>query len=248
MLWAQVGVNTENINNYLFYLDGASTTATKNPTSGVISAQQMSDDVMINKLGNIGVGTPPTNAKLTVKAENIGDAFKMADTSEGLYKALVSSNTNGLSAWSSIAGAWFGYMGRNPLINDINSNVVRKLTNYEQSTISESGFGSIDPLAGNITVPITGAYRCTIFGWMGWGRTSGINSDDPYINVLCIYVNGVRRTDFTAISLKRWGMNQNFFAIIDLNAGDVVSVYKDESTPNHGTNTGRMSILLEYLY
>lgn len=59
----QVGINTENPQG-LFHVDGKSTTATTNATSGTPTPEQQSDDFIIMPNGSVGIGAIPNSSAI----------------------------------------------------------------------------------------------------------------------------------------------------------------------------------------
>lgn len=90
--YSQIGINTENP-KYLLHVDGAK----NNPTSGVVSASQLLDDVIVDNNGNVGLGAIPMSS---VKLEVNGALF-LAGTSLEPEMRLI-SNANGDATWKSI--------------------------------------------------------------------------------------------------------------------------------------------------
>lgn len=88
--FAQIGVYTENP-KYLFQIDAAG----NNPTTGTVTAAQMTDDFIIDANGNVGVGIAPT-AKLDIK----GGLF-LSGTGLKADMCLI-SDANGNGSWKEI--------------------------------------------------------------------------------------------------------------------------------------------------
>jgi hypothetical protein len=94
LAYSQVGVNTPNPQG-AFHIDGAK----DNPATGVPTATQQENDLIVNDLGRVGIGTNTPTTKLDV-AGNV----KIADGTQGANKILT-SDANGVASWQSFAGA-----------------------------------------------------------------------------------------------------------------------------------------------
>lgn len=72
LLFSQVGVNTTNPQGVL-HVDGKSSTATTNPTTGVPTALQGSDDFVVTHSGSVGIGTasPSSSAILELDVSQL---------------------------------------------------------------------------------------------------------------------------------------------------------------------------------
>lgn len=91
-LIGQTGINTI-FPQGAFHIDGNSdNTATQNPT-------MESNDVLVKTDGKIGVGTDNPAAKLHIRSESVGNAFRLADGTEGTGKLLSIININGDVSW-----------------------------------------------------------------------------------------------------------------------------------------------------
>ncbi len=67
-IYGQVGVNTSNPQGS-FHIDGKSSAATTNPTSGIPSATQLTDDFIVKSTGQMAIGTTPNDySMLTIKS------------------------------------------------------------------------------------------------------------------------------------------------------------------------------------
>ena len=91
-----IGINTENPRGVL-HIDGASTTATANPSTGTVSADQATDDVIVDAQGRIGIGHIAPEAKIDIRSDAPG-AIRIQDTTEGQGKALT-SDAYGTGSW-----------------------------------------------------------------------------------------------------------------------------------------------------
>lgn len=86
--FAQIGVNTDNPQQ-LFHID-----AQRN-TSGTTN---ISDDVVIDSNGNMGIGTISPTAKLHIATNTV--ALRLQDGTQGSKKMLYSKDTNGSLSWT----------------------------------------------------------------------------------------------------------------------------------------------------
>ncbi|MCA6067190.1 hypothetical protein JI747_008375 [Chryseobacterium sp. RG1] len=74
LLFSQVGVNTTNPQGVL-HVDGKSSTATTNPTTGTPTAIQGSDDFVVTSSGSVGIGTSSPNASAILEL-NVANGSK----------------------------------------------------------------------------------------------------------------------------------------------------------------------------
>ncbi len=96
-LQAQIGINTE-LPQGILHIDG------KGDTSG---STNVSDDVIINANGNVGVGTlSPTTKLHIVTNETDLPAMRLSDGTEGLNKVLGSKDANGNLTWFAPPYSW----------------------------------------------------------------------------------------------------------------------------------------------
>lgn len=86
---AQIGVNTDSPQR-IFHLDG------KSDTSGNIN---ISDDVVINDNGNVGVGALDPTARLHIQTTS-DVALRLQDGTQGARKMLYSKDANGNLSWT----------------------------------------------------------------------------------------------------------------------------------------------------
>lgn len=96
---AQIGVNTDNPQT-VFHLDGRSSVATTNPSTGVPSAAQQADDFAILSNGRVGIGTITPGAKLEINTQGVGGVYpvQINDGGQAVGKFLV-SDVNGTGSW-----------------------------------------------------------------------------------------------------------------------------------------------------
>ncbi|NDW08763.1 hypothetical protein, partial [Dysgonomonas sp. 520] len=85
---AQVGVNTENPQG-IFHIDAARNT---NGNTNI------SDDVVVDNNGNVGVGTNAPQTKVDIRSSTINKGFRLQDGSEDSGKVLT-SDASGNATW-----------------------------------------------------------------------------------------------------------------------------------------------------
>jgi hypothetical protein len=239
-----IGINTENPQGVL-HIDGASTPATTNPSAGPVSAVQASDDVMIDASGRIGIGLQAPGAKVDMLSPTPGGALRIQDGTQGEGKFLF-SDANGVGSWASLAtGSWYAALYDSPLLGYSSAYAVRELNNYAGSFISPSGGGATDAAAGSITLPFTGKYRLTISIYWECTRTA------PYLTKGVFRVNGSNLWTFTqwggSTAAGANGVMPSFAAILDLNAGDVITLATDETGANYANNAQAVLFMVELL-
>ncbi len=160
--FSQIGIQTDNIttSNILLYIDPAK----DNATSGTPTASQTKEDIVIDKSGNVGIGTTTPTVKLDivttgtpispVKGFSIRDGYQVD-------KYVLTSDATGTAYWQAyVPGTEKGVMGSginiaNTYTNYINTN--SKISLYPGKWIV---FVSLDIL-GNGTV--------ADFSWMTFG-------------------------------------------------------------------------------
>jgi len=97
--FSQVGINTTNPQG-TFHIDGGK----NNPSTGIPSALQQSDDVTVTAAGFVGLGTVSPSVRLDINSGTANGAVKIADGTQGSGKVLT-SDASGLATWQSIP-AW----------------------------------------------------------------------------------------------------------------------------------------------
>ena len=96
-LQAQIGINTESPQGVL-HVDAKGNTS---------SSTNVSDDVIVNKSGNMGVGTISPATKLHIETAGTGfPAMHLSDGTEGLNKVLGSKDANGNMTWLAPPYSW----------------------------------------------------------------------------------------------------------------------------------------------
>lgn len=241
---SQITINTENAGASLFLTDGGSSVATTNSTN-TITALQASDDVAIDNSGNVALGVLAPTTKVDVKSD-APEAIRIADTGEGRFKALM-SNADGVGSWSSVGGLWYAFLSKSP--SDVKTElIIKRIDNYQDNFISEAGVGSANKTTGTIKVPYTGTYRLIIGGYMAYTRTGVSPVPDFCVGILRLYKNGSNFYMFSTVTRPRWGLDQVYYKIAKLNAGDELSLYGDASSTLFGARHDNYRFLVEFLH
>lgn len=111
---AQIGINTDNIqNNLLLQIDAKG----NNPKSGVVNPEQALDDFAISNDGKVGIGTLDPQVKLHIvtggTASNPNPQFRLEDGEQAQSKVLT-SNAQGVGYWDNyVPGAVIGNFNSN---------------------------------------------------------------------------------------------------------------------------------------
>jgi hypothetical protein len=92
MAFSQVGVNTSNPQG-AFQVDAAK----DNAPTGVPTALQQANDMLVTSIGNVGIETIAPTTKLHLNSDTQG-AIRITDGSQGMGKVLT-SDANGLAIW-----------------------------------------------------------------------------------------------------------------------------------------------------
>lgn len=96
--YGQIGINTENPQQ-LFHIDGKSTVATTNPTTGTPTEEQQKDDFVVTNDGNVGIGTIYPSAKIEINTDiNQTPGFKLVDGTQKNLNVLTSDDA-GVGQW-----------------------------------------------------------------------------------------------------------------------------------------------------
>jgi len=170
LTYGQVGINTENPQG-LFHVDGKSTSATTNATTGVPTLEQQSDDFIVMPNGSVGIGAIPTSSailELNVNQLQPGNkkgflAPQVALTSS-LDVATIKSPATGLLVYNLGTEPTFDYngyvfwngvewktLGGNSLINGTISSI-----NCTDVTLSPKSYIAGTTYNGTLTIPYTG--------------------------------------------------------------------------------------------
>jgi len=96
--FSQIGINTVNPQG-AFHIDGGK----DNPSTGVPSAVQQANDIIITPSGNIGIGTTTPSKKVELIKTTSG-AVKITDGTQANNKIFV-SNANGTGTWQNTSPA-----------------------------------------------------------------------------------------------------------------------------------------------
>lgn len=100
-LYAQVGINTNNVHGIL-HIDAKA----NNPATGTIPVASLTDDVIVDENGNIGAGmsviTP--KAKVDISSGTKWKALRLVDGNEGLGMVLF-GDANGYAHWGMLKGS-----------------------------------------------------------------------------------------------------------------------------------------------
>ena len=231
LIQAQVGINTQSPQGVL-HID---------PHRDTNGSLNMSDDVTVNKYGNIGIGTTNPQRKLEIISSTPG-AIRIADTSEGVTKVLTSSS-NGSATWVNIIGSWNASLtgGNLPYTTTTAS---RKI-NFTGGTISNPGVGSINVTNGSITVPYTGAYRLTLFGTSLMNRTSGYFIAGYYsVRKNSSSIWGPHSLGHTQISSSPY---VSYYSFTYLSQNDVLDVYSIENSPGYANAVSNLTLFVEFV-
>lgn len=219
--FSQIGINTENPRQ-LFHLDGASSPATTNPSTGSVSASQASDDVVIDSSGNMGIGTTSPTAKLHIE----GKYLVIQDGSQGERKILMSDEW-GFTSWNSIP-TWSGSL-LNGSLAATQTPGIRQVTNFLACTFSSTENGaSVDIVNGKITVPHTGYYKIKVSAFFENSFTA-YPVGKLFAAHPAVYVNGVVKYSPNVVSVAHtYGVSPTFVTLFKLNAGDVITLHNNE--------------------
>lgn len=93
LVYSQVGINTPNPLGS-FHVDGGK----DNPLTGLPSAMQSANDMVVDAYGKVGIGTVIPTAQLEINGNNSTGLIKIVDGNQGVGKVLT-SDTDGLATW-----------------------------------------------------------------------------------------------------------------------------------------------------
>jgi hypothetical protein len=244
-----IGINTMNPRGVL-HIDGASTQATTNPAAGEVDATQASDDVIVDTQGRIGVGHLSPEAKIDLHSDAPGGGLRIQDGTEGEGRLLF-SDENGTGSWAPLlqpAESWYASLYDGRQLEYSAGNSLRDLDHYNGSLIIPGAGGAVDAVAGTITLAKSGRYRVYIS--MHWEcNRSGVSN---FLAQVALRVNGSPHRTF-----NNWGINDtsagvnsvhpSFFAVLPLNAGDVLSLATDETATNSANRAQAVLFMVELL-
>jgi hypothetical protein len=221
-----VGINTENPKGVL-HIDGA---ADNHPT-GNISATA-ADDVVIDTLGRIGIGTATPVARVDIQTGTQGGALRI--NPGGIQEAgmLLTSDDKGRGRWETPAAGiwWYAALRGAPTLlpspEYTGAAAIRPFISYSNELISSTNQNNLlNRAAGTITVPSAGRYRITTSIHYGTTRSG----NNPYWAKSLLFVNGNIRW-----YLSTWGARQGlgiyptYTTILNLEAGDVLQLALDQ--------------------
>lgn len=231
LLQAQVGINTRTPQN-IFHIDA------QNNTSGSLN---MSDDITVDKSGNMGVGTTTPQRKLEIISSTAG-AIRIADTSQGTAKVLTSSS-NGSATWVNIIGSWNASLTGGNLA--YTTALGTRKINFTGGTISKPGTGSINITSGSITVPHAGTYRLTLFGTSLMNRGSGYFIAGYYnVRKNGSSLWGPHSLGSTLISSSPY---VSYYSFTYLNQNDVLDIYSMENTIGFANGVSNLTLFIEFV-
>lgn len=123
LIYAQTGINTANP-QAPFHVDGAK----DNPSAGIPSGAQQSNDFVVTSSGNVGLGTTSPSTKLSIENGTNNGAIRITDGTQGAGKVLT-SDANGTGTWNvpgvaSYIGVWnstyeYKPLSANPVYNGL---------------------------------------------------------------------------------------------------------------------------------
>ncbi|GEN78098.1 hypothetical protein [Chryseobacterium hagamense] len=191
-------------------------------------------DLAINPAGgNVGIGTTTPGAKLDVNG-----SIKISGGNPGMGKVLASSDANGLANWISIPSSWFAIL-KGGYLPKLTTGGTERIIDFNTGIISNAALGNYNTSNETITVPYTGNYRITISGWWGFPITPG-----GFLAIVHLKVNNVALWRPHALGNNGTPFNTStgicvsFTTVVQLNAGDVLSVYNQENTGYFATQVG----------
>lgn len=228
---AQVGINTQSPHG-LLHIDS------RGDTNNNLN---ISDDVVIDQHGNIGVGTTNPQRKLEIISSTPG-AIRIADTSEGVTKVLT-SNSTGAATWVNIIGSWNASLtgGNLPYTQ---TTALRKI-NFTGGTISKPNIGSIHIANGSITIPYTGTYRLTLFGTSLMNRANGYFIAGYYsVTKNDSSIWGPHSLGYTQISSSPYVSYYSFAYLLE---NDVLNVYSIENSVGYANGVSNLTLFVEFV-
>lgn len=183
-LFAQVGINTQNISGVL-HID----TKANNATTGTVTAASLKDDIIVDGNGNLGAGMSTTvpKAKVDVSSDSKWGALRITDGNEGEGMILF-GDENGYARWGMLKGSG-GYKLR------ITAPTTTLPLNTENRISLSNGFNYL-PInaAGDYVVMIRVTYTFTATATLGWisvyhklfknSLTTPEESLETYVNVI----------------------------------------------------------------
>lgn len=225
-IFPQVGVNTTTPKGIL-HID-----------AGVVG--NVSDDVVISKDGNVGLGTDNPIVKLDIQAVGI-KPLRLVDGSEAPLKVLMSDAT-GRASWQYITGGWSASLSGGYL--NYTTTLDTRSIIFSASSITDTGGGAVSPATGTITVPYTGTYRVVTFGVCSTNRT--VNT--YYVAFFYLFLNGgglwgPHTVGHTSMGEIQVGFS-NFFK---LNAGDKLTLKNHQIAQQYANGVSNVSFVVDYM-
>lgn len=236
MLYAQVGINTASPQGVLHI----------KPLTGT-------SDVIVSsasgKEGNVGVGTVTPDRKLEIRTTSAVKALRLADTSQGAGKVLMSDAQAGVATWREKQGSWFGALLYGE-VTPTTSSLVGHPVQYSSSFISDLSLGQVDQSTGAITVPYKGMYRVSLFGSsiMLASRYSGGYFIAGYLRVI---VNNPANTIWAPHCLGNTALSSmqyfSYSRLIYLQPSDRIRIETINIIPRYADGLSNFSFYVELL-
>ena len=247
-----IGINTGNPQGVL-HIDGASTPDTANPATEPVSDEQAADDIVIDTLGRIGVGLLSPKTKIDIiPSTTAGSALRIQDGTDSEGKFLFSDG-NGAGYWASLAsGSWYASLYNGSLLDYSNAFSVRDLDNYADSLITPESGGAVSATDGSITLPVAGKYRITVSIYWECNRVTGNHLAKGILRLdrggqvsnhqTFTFWGGGGSTSGTAN-----GVLPSFVYILELEAGDILTLATDETGANYANRAQAVLFFVELL-
>ncbi|NDW09451.1 hypothetical protein [Dysgonomonas sp. 520] len=195
---AQVGVNTENPQG-IFHIDG------KSDTNGNTN---ISDDVVVDNQGRIGVGTNAPTTKVDIRSSAVGRGLRLQDGTENIGKVLT-SDASGNATWQVNVG------NQNSLYQEFRVSTASNVT-------LESGVVYAFPGIGNYTALNTGKYQVFYHSFLHVPPTSNAGMKSFYFIINNNGTQIVRDETYSYVE-PNYHFNTHYSTVVSLNAGDVMS-------------------------
>lgn len=239
---AQVGINTVNPKGVL-HIDGASTAATTNPSTGTITNAQAVDDVVIASSGNVAVGHPSPNwGKLHIVSPTAGRGLRIRDGARK-FRILSSGYTTmpGNAKWQNTAKSWSAALFEAAALPNATTLGFRQYTNFAEGFISSPTMGAVDKVNGRIKLPADGTYRITMSAYFGCSWYPGTGAYSASLNLV---KGSAGILEGIALGNAPYnGVHPTFIFVIDLEKDDVLTMVTNE-TANYYSNSSEHGLLL----
>ncbi|NDW10771.1 hypothetical protein [Dysgonomonas sp. 520] len=230
--YGQVGINTENPQG-IFHID---------PQKNTSVNTNVSDDVVVTKSGQVGIGMVNPQHALSISSSTAG-AIKIADGNQGGGKVL-SSDANGVGTWQNIQGGWFALLTGGALT--YTTVIGERKIPFSGGEVSISGIGNVNVTAGTITVPYTGIYRISLFGTSLMNRSSGY-----YIAGFYDLRKNSAPTSWAPHSLGNTSLSSSTYVsyntFMSLSKNDVLSLFSTESNRGYANGASGLTMLVEFV-